>query len=189
MKLKLLSSNENKLKEFKRIIPEIESIKGIDLDEVKADADTVVLYKAKDAYKIAKENGLGKNEGIIVEDTILEINGEEVVDIKFSKIYKKEDFQDVDAKWLVRLGLAINDKIYLFKGEIIGKIINKERGEGFGFDPYFIPEGSSKTLAELGAEKDNYSARKKALLAFKENNYYLEKDINDIPEWVGEYQK
>jgi XTP/dITP diphosphohydrolase len=41
-------------------------------------------------------------------------------------------------------------------GELTGTISDKARGtEGFGYDPVFIPQGETKTLAELGLTKKN----------------------------------
>lgn len=49
-------------------------------------------------------------------------------------------------------------------GEIKGKIVAKGRGiNGFGYDPYFIPEGYELTMAELSLyEKNIISHRAKA---------------------------
>ncbi|MCY7310464.1 MAG: non-canonical purine NTP pyrophosphatase, partial [Chitinophagaceae bacterium] len=52
-----------------------------------------------------------------------------------------------------------------------GQIIdNKRGGQGFGYDPVFIPTGSTKTFAEMNmGEKNQFSHRKKAtekLVAF-----------------------
>ena len=51
-----------------------------------------------------------------------------------------------------------------------GKLAESPRGSnGFGYDPIFIPDGSSKTYAELTAEEKNkISHRAKALAAMKE---------------------
>jgi len=52
-----------------------------------------------------------------------------------------------------------------FVGECYGKITSKERGSsGFGYDPLFIPDGESKTFAEMTTEEKNrYSHRGRAL--------------------------
>ena len=60
-----------------------------------------------------------------------------------------------------------------FNGESKGQITTTERKEfgksGFGFDPIFQPEGSSKTFAEMTIpEKNGYSHRAKAIRKFAE---------------------
>jgi XTP/dITP diphosphohydrolase len=56
-------------------------------------------------------------------------------------------------------------KPLFFIGECQGKIANKERGEGgFGYDPIFIPDGETKTFAEMSIEEKNtFSHRGKAM--------------------------
>lgn len=56
---------------------------------------------------------------------------------------------------------------FCFEGKLSGKITEAARGNtGFGYDPVFIPEGETKTLAELGdAFKNRISHRAKALQA------------------------
>ena len=51
--------------------------------------------------------------------------------------------------------------------ETFGSITSEERGKGgFGFDPVFIPEGTTKTYAEMSpSEKDSVSHRGKAARA------------------------
>lgn len=60
-----------------------------------------------------------------------------------------------------------------FYGEAKGEITQTQRIEsgksGFGFDPIFQPEGSSKTFAEMTiAEKNGYSHRANAICKFAE---------------------
>jgi XTP/dITP diphosphohydrolase len=44
----------------------------------------------------------------------------------------------------------------LFEGVVHGEIIESARGsEGFGYDPIFVPEGSTKTFAEMTMEEKN----------------------------------
>jgi XTP/dITP diphosphohydrolase len=54
-------------------------------------------------------------------------------------------------------------------GEIKGKIIHQKRGtNGFGYDPYFIPDGFNKTTAELSMnDKNKISHRYKAFNSLK----------------------
>jgi XTP/dITP diphosphohydrolase len=47
-------------------------------------------------------------------------------------------------------------KLTLFEGILNGQIIHDKRGTGgFGYDPVFIPDGHSKTLAQMTLEEKN----------------------------------
>ena len=51
----------------------------------------------------------------------------------------------------------------VFTGETCGAITRAPRGAGgFGFDPIFVPEGHTKTYAEMGSLKNTVSHRYKA---------------------------
>jgi XTP/dITP diphosphohydrolase len=61
-----------------------------------------------------------------------------------------------NARFRTVFALIIDEREFLFDGVIRGKIIDEQRGNnGFGYDPVFIPEGYSKTFAELGAWTKN----------------------------------
>jgi XTP/dITP diphosphohydrolase len=53
----------------------------------------------------------------------------------------------------------------LFKGRVDGRIAGESKGEfGFGYDPIFIPQGESRTFAEMETqEKNRFSHRARAL--------------------------
>ena len=73
-------------------------------------------------------------------------------------------------KFICVMALYDNGKlIKTVKGECRGMIAFNERGKsGFGYDPVFIPDGFSKTFAELSpAIKNRISHRGKALRAAK----------------------
>ena len=57
-------------------------------------------------------------------------------------------------------------------GKIVGTISKSEKGNGWGFDPIFIPKNTQKTFGEL-IDKNNISHRYKALKKF--SNWYLHK--------------
>lgn len=63
------------------------------------------------------------------------------------------------------MALIMHNKEYLFEGIVHGTIINERRGDnGFGYDPVFVPDGFSKTFAEMSLdEKNAISHRKMAL--------------------------
>lgn len=64
-------------------------------------------------------------------------------------------------------GAGGDQKETVVRGQWPGSIVHEPRGDGgFGYDPVFLPEGSSRTAAELSAaEKDAVSHRGRALAA------------------------
>lgn len=62
------------------------------------------------------------------------------------------------------IALLLKGEKYFFEGVCTGKIIDAPRGDkGFGYDPIFVPDGDTKTFAEMSIEEKNrYSHRKKA---------------------------
>ncbi|WP_400262372.1 non-canonical purine NTP diphosphatase [Sphingobacterium sp. SG20118] len=61
-----------------------------------------------------------------------------------------------NARFKTVISLYLNQQQYFFEGSIEGKIIMELKGtDGFGYDPIFIPNGFSKTFAEMTAEEKN----------------------------------
>ena len=68
------------------------------------------------------------------------------------------------ARFRTIVALIQGEDIHLFEGIVNGTIIKERRGEGgFGYDPIFLPEGYSQTLAEIGEEKNKISHRARAI--------------------------
>lgn len=60
------------------------------------------------------------------------------------------------ARFRTVVSLIIEGKETLFEGILEGHIINERRGfQGFGYDPVFIPDGYSQTIAEMLPELKN----------------------------------
>jgi len=71
------------------------------------------------------------------------------------------------ARFVCTMAFALpNGNIYFSHGICRGEIIPEERGNGgFGYDPVFLCEGTSRTMAELGMpEKNLISHRAKAAM-------------------------
>lgn len=68
-----------------------------------------------------------------------------------------------------------NGEVHYFKGSVLGKITFNGRGNnGFGYDPYFKPDGYEKTFAEMTSnEKNKISHRKNALEKLREFIKYM----------------
>ncbi len=85
---------------------------------------------------------------------------------KLLKLLKGKPDSKRNAKFVCVIALYDNGKfIKSVRGECRGKIAHEVRGKnGFGYDPIFIPDGFTKTYAELDpAEKNKISHRGRAL--------------------------
>jgi XTP/dITP diphosphohydrolase len=150
---------------------------GIDID-IPEPHDTIeanASEKSKTIYQLTKQNCFGDDTGLEVEA----LNGEpgvksaryageqksfdDNIDKLLSNLAGKDNRK---AQFKTVISLMWNGKEYLFEGVIKGKIIDEHRGKhGFGYDPVFIPEGSSnKTFGEMELpEKNLFSHRRKAI--------------------------
>ena len=74
------------------------------------------------------------------------------------------------ARFRTVVALILDGELHLFNGVLEGKIARERSGnEGFGYDPIFIPDNYTKTLAEISLEEKNaISHRGKAMRALAE---------------------
>jgi XTP/dITP diphosphohydrolase len=85
------------------------------------------------------------------------------------------------ARFRTVISLLLNGIEYQFEGVCNGTIIEENKGNaGFGYDPVFVPDGDTRTFAEMELwEKNLFSHRKKAmekLIGFLEQHQKL--DVN-----------
>ena len=87
-----------------------------------------------------------------------------IIDKTEKLLNKKAYFQTT-----ISLNLNAHRSIF-FSGVVEGKISNKPRGQnGFGYDPIFIPDGCTKTFAEMSLfEKNKISHRSIAIKKLKD---------------------
>lgn len=174
---KLNTSNLGKFEEFKRLFlsfgKELES-SHIDLQEIDADPLLVMVHKASQFQ-----------DKVLVEDSSLDIEGA-VVGIHVRALLDQLDrYVGKRALWTVLLGYRENNEVLIFKGAVPGLIVNPRGTQGFGFDPVFLPDGSTKTLGE--EKPDAYNARAKAVSALMSRDVFAKKTI--MEEWKGPWQK
>ncbi|MBQ7392727.1 MAG: RdgB/HAM1 family non-canonical purine NTP pyrophosphatase [Lentisphaeria bacterium] len=77
---------------------------------------------------------------------------------RIAKLLKNlEGKEDRSARFVCVIAIAFNGEIIeTFEGEIRGTIGFEPKGSnGFGYDPVFIPEGETRTFAELSSEEKN----------------------------------
>lgn len=86
------------------------------------------------------------------------------VDLLLSKM---NGIENRSARFKTVIALILNGEEHAFEGIAEGKIIHERTGTGgFGYDPVFVPNGFSKTFAELTLEEKNQiSHRGKAVKA------------------------
>lgn len=176
---KLNTSNPGKLAEFKLLFTKYGhniTNTSIDLAEVDADALTVIVHKASSVN--------GANGGVIVEDTSLDIEGEDVgVNIRWL-LSNLDKYEGKKASWKVLLAFRHGDNIYISQGLVTGQIVKQSGTSGFGFDPYFMPDNATKTLAEY--KPDSVNARALAVEAMI--NQKFEAVLPAIENWNGGWQ-
>ncbi|HRG17498.1 MAG TPA: non-canonical purine NTP diphosphatase [Flavobacterium lutivivi] len=193
MKLVFASSNNHKINEIKKLLPENIELLGLNdiqcFDEIPETAETI------EGNAILKADYIKNNYGLncFADDSGLEIealNGQPGV---YSARYAgepKDDNKNIDkvllnlhnqtnrkANFKTVICLNLNDKQYLFTGIVNGSIINAKKGDnGFGYDPIFVPDGYDKTFAQMTfEEKNQISHRAKAVMQmidFLKNNEY-----------------
>lgn len=177
MSLYFITGNKGKLAEVQSILGDVEAL-DIDLPEIQElDAHKIIQAKLEEAQKHQKGE-------FIVEDTSLyfeAMNGLPGPLIKWfmktvgnNGLYKLvQSFGNFNSEAKTIIGYSNPEgNIHFFEGNIKGTIVSA-RGEGFGWDSIFQPEGYSKTFGELTAEeKNSISMRKVAAEKLKE---YLKK--------------
>ena len=186
MQLVLASGNSGKIREFKQLLgDEIKAFSElIEPFEIIEDADSFAgnaLIKARTIYE-----RLGEEYLVISDDSGITVPLLGDVPGIYSARYAGEDAtakQNLD-KLIIEVGkqtdrtpayytaaIAIASKYgeYVVHGWMYGEVIAEARGShGFGYDPMFIPEGYSQTLAELDERvKAGISHRVKALALAK----------------------
>jgi XTP/dITP diphosphohydrolase len=173
---RLNTSNQGKLREFERLFSlygaQVQSTQ-IDLPEIQADPMTVVVHKASQ---------LG--EGILIEDTSLDIEGADVgVNVRWLLDHLPE-FEGRRAYWRVLLAYQKEGLVYVYEGTIRGTIVLPRGEGGFGFDPVFLPDGCDQTLAQ--SKPDEVNARAKAVAALLTGKPVAK--LSPIVDWNGSWQ-
>ena len=175
------SSNEHKFKEVQRILSNL----GVNiklfkttLEEIQSNSlNEIAKRKAIDAFtKIQKP--------ILIEDDGLFINSLNGFPGPYSSyaydtirnkgiIQLLQNSEHRDAKFVAIIAYYNGiDEVKLFESSIPGKISKEIEKGGWGYDPIFIPDGESKTYANV-SDKDKFSHRSAALTKF--SNWFLDK--------------
>ena len=195
-KIWIATNNEGKIKDFKTILTdyEIKTLKDLDKNmDIPENENTFEgnsLAKAKYLAKIVNEKVIADDSGICIDNLD---NFPGVYSARWAK--PLTDWSEINDKLLSKLEeaklLTPNDRkahfiscitfldeknnIYkTFVGRVDGIISFKQKGEnGFAYDKIFIPNGYTKTFAEMTfEEKNSISHRRQAIELMK--NFFKE---------------
>ena len=181
-KLVFASNNAHKLAEIRSILAgrvEVVSLSDIDChDDIPETADTL------EGNALIKARHIWEHYGLycFADDTGLEVEALDGAPGVYSARFagEKATFEDNITLLLERLKgipaprraafrtvIALIDEygIHLFEGSVAGEITEERLGgQGFGYDPVFLPAGQTKTFAQLTeSEKNSMSHRGRAI--------------------------
>lgn len=182
MQLCFASNNKHKLEEIRLALADsridMRTMQELGVHDTLSETGTTLEYNAWQ-----KANQLFTYHGInaFADDTGLEVEALEGMPGVYSARYAGEKstsqkniekllkemngIENRKAKFRTVICLIINSAEYRFEGEVEGVIAESPRGEGgFGYDSVFIPEGQSRTFAEMSpVEKSSISHRSRAI--------------------------
>lgn len=184
MKLIFATHNQHKVEELKKLFPSnisILSLTDINCHEEIEETGTTLEENAK-----LKANFIKYKYGLdcFADDSGLEVdalggspgvysaryagdkkNNEDNIKKIWEELSNKESTK---AQFRTVIASSFGSKNTIYEGKVIGNLIFEKRGNhGFGYDPIFIPEGYTKTFAELGdAVKNKISHRAMATQKF-----------------------
>lgn len=187
-KIVLATANTHKVTEFQRILnellPGLVLVKATDfpgVPEIEETGSTFAenaLIKAKAINEFTNLPALADDSGLVVDA----LNGAPgVFSARYAGIGASDkanvlkllsEIKDIEQSMLsarFECAIALVDRSQnlelVVDGQMPGQVIKEIRGEnGFGYDPIFVPQGLTKTSAELtDVEKDQISHRGLAL--------------------------
>ena len=169
-KLLLATGNKGKLKEVQDILKIPIEAADIEIEEVQSmDLAYVARKKAEEAFRILKKPLIVDDVGFGIEvwngfpGPLVKFLFLNLGNRKLIELLKGEKNRNV----VIQCAVAYHDgkKVHTFIGEVNGTITLSPRGtEGWGFDPIIIPNGYTKTYAEMGQKgKNQLSHRRRAL--------------------------
>lgn len=173
MEIILASSNENKVKEIRKMAPSFLSFLSLkdiaftkEIEETATTLEGNSKIKAKTIYDLYKKP-------VLAEDTGLEVfalngepgvrtaryagepsNSEKNMDLLLKNLANCDNRK---AQFRTVATFVYQDTYYQYEGIVLGEIVKKRTGkDGFGYDPIFRPAGFETTFAEMTIEEKNW---------------------------------
>ena len=171
MELIFATHNNNKVKEVTKMLPSYLSMKSLTdinfFDEIEETGTTFeenAQLKAKTIFDKTGKNIFADDSGLVIEA----LDGAPgVYSARYAGTGKDEDniakaLKELEGKtnrkayFISIFCLILDGKEYFFEGRVNGTIATEIMGDnGFGYDPIFIPDGFSKSFAQMSPEEKN----------------------------------
>jgi len=186
MEIVFATNNQNKIKEICHILGNSFTLLSLqdlnineDIPENELTLEGNAMQKARVVHKMLNMNVFADDTGLEIE----ELNGLPGVNsARFAGENKDSDAniekalalmgssENRNARFRTVIALIMDSREYLFEGVVDGRIISEKRGNhGFGYDPVFVPEGMTRTFAEMPLnEKNKISHRARAFEKLRE---------------------
>ena len=169
------TTSQGKLNETRKLLGIDVQGCGLEIDEIQSlDPEAVASKKAASYFQELKTpilvedvsltfNALKTLPGTYINDFFKTLGNEGLVDLLRNTSNRKATAQTT------LVFIEGERKSHTFIGITEGEIASAPKGSnGFGWDPIFIPNGETRTFAEMSEkEKAKYSMRAKALAKFK----------------------
>ena len=168
------TSNENKFQEAERILANLGvkiNLFKTTLEEIQSnDLNDIAKKKAINAFKLVQKPVIIEDDGLFIDslngfpgpyssyvyDTI---GNKGIMNLLENSVVRDAKFVSIIAY------LDSTSDVKLFESSIPGKITSIIEKGGWGYDPIFIPDGESKTYANV-SDKDKFSHRSASLTKF-----------------------
>lgn len=179
MELLIATQNKGKVKEYQRLLADVDAtiigladvnLGDLDVEETGTTFEENALLKARAYAEASGKIALADDSGLVVDaldgrpGVYSARYGKPGLDDAGRRKYLLEEMQTIPVKERsarFRCVIAVHDpateKSYTVDGACEGTILTEERnaGKGFGYDAVFQPSGYNKSFAELEPEEKN----------------------------------
>jgi len=187
MKLCFATNNKHKLDEVRQLLGN--TFEVLSLDDIGCNEELPEEHDTLEANSLQKAKFVFDKYGVscFADDTGLEVealhgapgvysaryageqrNSEDNIDLLLKSLEGKTNRK---AQFRTVVTLILNGDVHQFEGIVKGEILNSRKGQGgFGYDPIFLPAGTSQSMAELNPDEKNAISHRgaaiKKLIAF-----------------------
>ncbi len=164
-----VTGNQHKLQEWQAMMPADITLEPVDVDLIEIQSDDpeeIVVDKVRRAYEVT-------GKPVVVEDVEAGLDKLRGLPGPFIKFFNKKLGKDAlyqlagkegeKATVACTVGYYDGKSMIIVRGEVQGTVV-APRGDSFGFDIVFVPDGETLTYGEMSKDKKNsLSHRSKAI--------------------------